>query len=98
MYEYLMMGYHTRMSTENTSIRSIFLIADQPWQTLVMREISIKLKEIRPEFRSVIVTSDYFTFIHGKNVIADLDSDQRFTLETQEEMYGAGTYEADGSL
>lgn len=81
------MSYDTRVSVSTTNNKNVILIADQPWQTLVMKEISKKLKQFRPELNSIIVTSDYFTFLHGKGIIDNLASDPSITIETQEAIY-----------
>ena len=81
------MSYSTGVSRSNASIKHIFLLADQPWQTLVMREISIRLTKIRPDLQPVIVTTDYFTFIHGQGILLDVASRPEIILETQEDIY-----------
>ncbi len=81
------MSYSTGMSRSKASIKHIFLLADQPWQTLVMRDISICITKIRPDLQPVIVTTDYFTFIHGQGILRDLDNLPGIILETQEDIY-----------
>lgn len=81
------MSYDTWVSSSIANNKSLILLADQPWQTLVMQEIATKLKRFRPKINPIIVTSDYFTFLHGKEIIENLSSNPSIKIETQESIY-----------
>lgn len=67
--------------------RQILLLADQPWQTYLLSSVARKLHELDGGLEIVICLTDYFTFIHGRDILEYLAAQPYLKVCTQEQNY-----------
>lgn len=57
----------------HTSNNSILFVADQPWQIRIFRSVIQTLAIVNPDLECEILISDYYTFLHQKDLLHELE-------------------------